>query len=448
MASYANLKAAIQQVIRTNGNQEITGALLQQSLLAMINALGSGYQFIGIATPETNPGTPDQQVFYIGSAGTYPNFGPAVIPDGNLAVFFYDTNWHFDSVPFPLGDGAVTTPKIADGAVTTPKMANGSITAEKLASALLAFINEISLADNNAADLDIKDENGYVLVRFSNGHIRTKYFDSSNILTGISVADNDEADLDIKDDDNNVLARFSNGHFRVKNFNSEEIGKTHWFGKNWMGFGTSITNVSNEGKYATYLARISGLIFSNHGHSGGGITTASNQAIYNDVMSANLAGVDLITLEIGANDGGAALGTIYDGLPGSQIQDNSTFCGALNLCIRHLQANSNAQVVVMCSPNGRYQYQHPENVRYGNETSGPDNHTFVEMWEATERVCRLNSCWFIPAGAMDGMGLARMNASNDYNTDQIHQTDLGGYNFAQAIWAFLKNIPLFYQSIN
>lgn len=127
MASYANLKAAIQQVIRTNGNQEITGSLLQQSLLAMISALGDGYQFIGIATPETNPGTPDQQVFYIGSAGTYPNFGPAVIPDGNLAVFYYDTNWHYGSVAFPLGDGSVSTSKIQDGAVTEPKLATSLV---------------------------------------------------------------------------------------------------------------------------------------------------------------------------------------------------------------------------------------------------------------------------------------------------------------------------------
>ena len=40
-----------------------------------------------------------------------------------------------------------------------------------------------------------------------------------------------------------------------------------------------------------------------------------------------------------------------------------------------------------------------------------------------------------------------MNASNNYNADQVHQTELGGYNFAQAIWSQLKNIPLFYKAI-
>lgn len=98
MSNYASLKSAIQQVIKTNGNNEITGALLQQSLLSMINSLGVGYQFVGIATPSTNPGTPDQNVFYIAGAGTYPNFNSAVIPDGYLGVFKYNGNWTIETM--------------------------------------------------------------------------------------------------------------------------------------------------------------------------------------------------------------------------------------------------------------------------------------------------------------------------------------------------------------
>lgn len=94
MANYNTLKTAIQEVIKTNGNEEITGQVLQDSLVAMINSLGAGYQFVGVATPETNPGTPDQNVFYIGGAGTYSNFGTAIeIPQGSLCVFAYNGNW-------------------------------------------------------------------------------------------------------------------------------------------------------------------------------------------------------------------------------------------------------------------------------------------------------------------------------------------------------------------
>lgn len=127
MANYATLIAAIQSVITQNGNNEITGPILQQTLISVVNSLGSGYQFIGIATPETTPGTPDQKVFYIGSAGTYPNFGPATIPSGSLGVFYYDSSWHYGSVAFPLGDGAVSTSKIQDGAVTELKLATSLI---------------------------------------------------------------------------------------------------------------------------------------------------------------------------------------------------------------------------------------------------------------------------------------------------------------------------------
>lgn len=93
MANYANLITAIQDVVKTNGNNEITGALLQQSLVAMINSLGAGYQFAGIAQPSTNPGTPDQNVFYIAGAGTYSNFGGITIESGEIAIFKYRGSW-------------------------------------------------------------------------------------------------------------------------------------------------------------------------------------------------------------------------------------------------------------------------------------------------------------------------------------------------------------------
>ena len=98
MANYATLKAAIQQVVKTNGNNEITGALLQQSLLTMVNSFGANYQFVGVAQPSTNPGTPDQNVFYIAGAGTYVNFGNTTVPVGQLGLFKYNGSWTFETV--------------------------------------------------------------------------------------------------------------------------------------------------------------------------------------------------------------------------------------------------------------------------------------------------------------------------------------------------------------
>lgn len=95
MANYETLKTAIQQVIKTNDNNEITGALLQQSLLAIINSLGIGYQFIDIATPATNPGIYDQKVFYIANGkGLYKNFGGINIDEDDVVVLYWDSAWH------------------------------------------------------------------------------------------------------------------------------------------------------------------------------------------------------------------------------------------------------------------------------------------------------------------------------------------------------------------
>ena len=94
MANYATLKAAIEAVIRTNGNEEITGAVLQQSLLAMINSLGADYQYAGVATPSTAPGTPDQNVFYITTTpGTYQNFGGLSVDENEVAILKYNGEW-------------------------------------------------------------------------------------------------------------------------------------------------------------------------------------------------------------------------------------------------------------------------------------------------------------------------------------------------------------------
>lgn len=94
MANYENLKRAIKSVIKINGRQEITGDIMQNILLSMINSLGSGYQFMGIATPETNPGTPDQKVYYIAKGkGTYTSFGGINVDEDEVVLLTYDGIW-------------------------------------------------------------------------------------------------------------------------------------------------------------------------------------------------------------------------------------------------------------------------------------------------------------------------------------------------------------------
>ena len=94
MANYSTLKSGIQQVIKTNANNEITGAILQSSLVSMINSLGRGYQYMGIAIPTTNPGTPDERVFYIATQkGVYSNFNSANVANSEIVLFSWNGSW-------------------------------------------------------------------------------------------------------------------------------------------------------------------------------------------------------------------------------------------------------------------------------------------------------------------------------------------------------------------
>lgn len=87
MGNYEQLKQAVADVVKSNGNQEITGDILQNTLLTIISIVGSGAIFAGIATPTTNPGTPDKNVFYIASEdGIYSNFGNVAL-ENEVAIF-------------------------------------------------------------------------------------------------------------------------------------------------------------------------------------------------------------------------------------------------------------------------------------------------------------------------------------------------------------------------
>lgn len=95
MSNYTTLKTTINANIRQNGNQEITGKILNSVLNAMVNTLGEGYQFAGIATMETDPGTPDAKVFYIAKGkGTYTNFGGLEVTEDEVVFLVWDNAWH------------------------------------------------------------------------------------------------------------------------------------------------------------------------------------------------------------------------------------------------------------------------------------------------------------------------------------------------------------------
>lgn len=87
MGNYEELKKAISALIKENGNQEITGNLMQYVLNSIVSIVGKNATFAGIANTETNPGTPDQNVFYLAyNSGVYLNFN-AVNLNSEVALF-------------------------------------------------------------------------------------------------------------------------------------------------------------------------------------------------------------------------------------------------------------------------------------------------------------------------------------------------------------------------
>lgn len=94
MGNYEQLKQAVSDVIKTNGKQEITGAIMENTLLSIISTIGNDATFAGIAVPETNPGMPDQNVFYIASQpGIYSNFGSIKLVDQVLILTNKNGYW-------------------------------------------------------------------------------------------------------------------------------------------------------------------------------------------------------------------------------------------------------------------------------------------------------------------------------------------------------------------
>ena len=94
MANYKQLKAAVTAVIKANGNKEITGQIMQNTLLSIINSVATGRIFMGVATPATNPGTPDANVFYLAiSEGQYINFSGLIVTGEISILQNISTGW-------------------------------------------------------------------------------------------------------------------------------------------------------------------------------------------------------------------------------------------------------------------------------------------------------------------------------------------------------------------
>lgn len=203
--------------------------------------------------------------------------------------------------------------------------------------------------------------------------------------------------------------------------------KNQWNGKTWYAYGTSMTSIEC-GRYVPLVKELSEMNVVNKGIPGGCLTPDGfgkgnvKRAIM--TLEDGKAEADLITVEVLPNEG-PNIGDIYD-------TDDSSFCGCFNQCIRYLQENTNAQIVVI--------------IMIGSNDITPEQHfegkpfSEFEFAEKIERVARLNSVPVINVFSEAGFGFARVK-SRKYQLDNIHLNDIGGKNVGKFVWSKLKDIP-------
>ena len=243
-------------------------------LLATYSANIQGCQYIGIATPTTNPGTPSNNVFYFAhEAGIYTNFGSLAVTQGINILKFDGTSWTLEQLvgiaqgsDFDNPDAAkrakvATVGAVLDGCDAEPTA--GSVKPVQSGGVYDAVRSIVDSCAYELADLNITDDDGNILLQLANGNIRTKNFDSTKDATveysGLMSSDDkaklngieegaevnnidtteSEADLNIADEDDNILLQLANGHIRTKYFNSASANvykhftiKPSWIGGN------------------------------------------------------------------------------------------------------------------------------------------------------------------------------------------------------------------------
>nr|UVX39894.1 MAG: hypothetical protein [Bacteriophage sp.] len=128
MTNWTKLKKAIADVIKTNGNQEITGAIMQHTLISIVDNLGDNAQFGGVAVPSTVPADTDGSLFYLAATqGTYPNFNNIEVDASEMAVFTKNTAGTWVKTSLPIQHPTIKKPLLIGGNVAAVTKGTGVV---------------------------------------------------------------------------------------------------------------------------------------------------------------------------------------------------------------------------------------------------------------------------------------------------------------------------------
>lgn len=193
MSNYSILKGHINSAIYQNDTQDISGTDMNSILKEIVESFGAGYLYMGVATPSTAPGTPDQNVFYIaGTEGTYTNFGGITVAN-EVAVLKYNGAWSkqntgikFVSVSQKTGHTDITI-----GGTTTPV---ASVTDyEKSIQGTEKIDNTTTIANEyKRIYFPIKSGQIYNFKKVSGSSVQIKCINADDTLTDVKFSLYDE----------------------------------------------------------------------------------------------------------------------------------------------------------------------------------------------------------------------------------------------------------------
>ena len=173
MARYENLSTQLQNTIYTNASGDISGNVLRDQLIAFINTLGKGSNFMGILTNSNKPTSlPDGKQFYIGYNNsatalsvnlTAVGLGTISITRNKIYVVYCDDNgWAAVDIASGISTSIPTNVNQLNGYENMQEKEayiedGGNVTIEKLESNTAYYLNDCDSLDVLGYDYDIDD---------------------------------------------------------------------------------------------------------------------------------------------------------------------------------------------------------------------------------------------------------------------------------------------------
>lgn len=268
-----------------------------------------------------------------------------------------------------------------------------------------------------------------------NGVYRGNFQNWTNSYT---ASDNVYCYVNFKDDNvTNFTGLVDYYAYNVHIFN---IKDSHWAGKSWYAFGTSMSDINPDGvsgnngtmgKYPLVVDELSGLIRTNKAIGSGGICPSASHGgnVKNNIMQCPYD-VDLVTLECGLNDwGSVTLGEIGD-------TSNDTFIGNFTQCIEYLTYHTRAKIVLITMVGTTYTNAE-QTTRRSPFFKNSFGYYYRDYLDAEIKIAQMYGVEVID-GEANAMSNGRLNKATV--RDSIHFTPLGGEIFGRYVWSKLKDV--------